>query len=160
MPPRATPFLAHPYKCPGGMGGGPSVPKVLLELLREIIVHHLSNATFFALSFHALAHSFIFRILYALYLPARRGGPLICEFYIPEGSAGRKLPGVTQQFPFWFTQSACREGNSPRRQTTSRGTFDFPASHDSPCFTLLRERRAGWHAEGPRYHCHKFPQVL
>ena len=32
-------------------------------LHREIVVHHLPIATFFALSFHALAHSFIFRIL-------------------------------------------------------------------------------------------------
>jgi hypothetical protein len=45
------------------MGGSPSVPKVLLELLREIVVHRLPIATFFALSFHELAHSFIFRIL-------------------------------------------------------------------------------------------------
>src|SRR5712664_4942890 len=32
MPPPATPFLAHPYKCPGGMGVNTSILKVLLEL--------------------------------------------------------------------------------------------------------------------------------
>ncbi len=63
MPHRATRFLTHPYKCPGGMGGSAFVLKVLLELLREIVAHHLPITTFFALSFHVLAHSFIFRIL-------------------------------------------------------------------------------------------------
>src|ERR1700674_4673719 len=32
MPPCATPFLTHPYKCPGGMGVNTPIPKVLLEL--------------------------------------------------------------------------------------------------------------------------------
>ncbi len=32
MPSPATPFLAHPYKCPGGMGVNTSILKVLLEL--------------------------------------------------------------------------------------------------------------------------------
>ncbi len=62
-PPGANPFLAHPYKCPGGMGVSALIPKVLLELLRKIVGHHLPIATFFALSFHAFAHSFIFRSL-------------------------------------------------------------------------------------------------
>ena len=48
---------------PRGMGGSAFVLKVLLELLREIVAHHLPITTFFALSFHVLAHSFIFRIL-------------------------------------------------------------------------------------------------
>src|SRR5712664_2430410 len=63
MPPGANPFLAHPYKCPGGMGVSALIPKVLLELLRKIVGHHLPIATFFALSFHAFAHSFSFRSL-------------------------------------------------------------------------------------------------
>ena len=33
--------------------------------------------TFVAISFHALTHSFIFRVPQLLYLPARRGGPLL-----------------------------------------------------------------------------------
>src|SRR5882672_2473573 len=32
MPPPATPFLAHPYKCPGGLGINTSILKFLLEL--------------------------------------------------------------------------------------------------------------------------------
>jgi hypothetical protein len=36
----ATPFLAHPYKCPGGMGLNTSILKVLLELF--LLSTHLS----------------------------------------------------------------------------------------------------------------------
>src|SRR6266403_4977972 len=46
MPPRATRFLTHPYKCPGGMGGSAFVLKVLLELLREFVAHHLPSPLF------------------------------------------------------------------------------------------------------------------
>jgi hypothetical protein len=94
------------------MGVNTPIPKVLLELWsyisRTLLALCAKIAAIFALCFQKFPHSFIFRIPQVLHLP------LICEFCIPDGSAGQKLPGVYQQFPIWLTHSACREGNSVR----------------------------------------------
>jgi hypothetical protein len=62
----------------------------------------VTESLFFTLSFHTLTHSSILRIPQLLYLP------LLCDFCIPDGSAGRKLPGVYQLFPFWNSPPTTR----------------------------------------------------
>ena len=96
MPPPANPFLWHPYKRPGGIP--PRFPFWELFTFRNA-----RTTTFSALSFQELTHSSKLRIPQVLCLPLLR-----------------KLPGVYQQFPFWFTPlapsfegSGCCEGNAP-----------------------------------------------
>jgi hypothetical protein len=63
MPPLATPFLAHPYKCPGGVVVITSILKVLLELF--LLSTHLSaqKVILQTLCFLFAAHSSKFCIL-------------------------------------------------------------------------------------------------
>jgi hypothetical protein len=73
MLPPATPFLSHPYKCPGGMGVNTSIPKVLLEL---------HNKAVYSFCFHTHPNSFVyakksthfFSIDSALFAKNTRGG--------------------------------------------------------------------------------------
>ena len=63
MPPGANPFLAHPYKCPGGMGVNTSILKVLLELFLLSTHFSVQKAVLQILCFLLAAHSSKFRIL-------------------------------------------------------------------------------------------------
>src|SRR6266478_586626 len=81
----AKSFRFHTYKKHGGVGVL-WLTNSLQALMgkKRIYAKPLSPCFLFA------AHSSKFRIPQVLCLPARRGGPLL-----------RKLPGASQQFPFW-----------------------------------------------------------
>src|SRR6266850_6272212 len=130
MPPRATRFLTHPYKCPGGMGGSAFVLKVLLELLREIVAHHLPIATFFALSFScacALFH-FPYPVSPLLATLTKTAGcvptiPTLERAGCPERFEGSPPPVISHEspvtflpllhYPLHFGGTACRAARTP-----------------------------------------------
>src|SRR5882724_11316874 len=129
MPPRATRFLTHPYKCPGGMGGSAFVLKVLLELLREIVAHHLPSPLFLPFLFMCLrALSFPYPVSPVFATHTKTAGcvptiPTLERAGCPERFEGSPLPVTSHEspvtflpllhYPLHFGRTACRPATTP-----------------------------------------------